>query len=52
MKKRAEVSMGRRFDSGSFLKVLMPKIAKKSKKSESKQRSMAPNLAGGNRTQR
>lgn len=48
--KRSHVSATKgRFTSGSFLKVLMPKIAKNSKKASAGSKRSAPNLAGGER---
>jgi hypothetical protein len=48
--KRSNVSVTKgRFTSGSFLKVLMPKINKDSKRNPSGNKRSAPNLAGGGR---
>ncbi len=48
--KRADVSRQKgKFTSGSFLKVLMPRIAKDNKKIRNGKRPDAPNLVGGDR---
>lgn len=53
MKKSSVTAQNGRFTSGSFLKVLMPRINKdSSKKSAHGKKRSAPNLSGGARISR